>query len=88
MIDHSRYDQMDKGKSQSTLGGLALGITVFCVAWIVLYIFAPIFVCYQVTDTGSDDHSKPDPARCLVYSLLAVIVILIVFYLLRSCVDR
>ena len=79
---------MQKGSTRSNiLTGLAVAIVVFALSWVILFFFAPVFVRYQVTDTGEDDHSKADPARCLVYSLLIVVIVLLVLDLFRTCVG-
>ena len=68
-----------------TTASFGIVVAVFGLSWIFLYFFAPVFVRYQVSDTGCDDTSKPDPVRCLIYSLLIVVIVMLLVYLFRSC---
>lgn len=76
--------------SLRTLKGIGIALAVFIISWLSLYFFAPIFVRYQVTDTGHtiNDHDKPDPARVTIYSLIFVLFVLLILYFLTACRIR
>lgn len=66
-----------------TLVALGLYILVFFVSWIILYFASPQFVKYHTNDTGCNED-KSDPFRCLIYSLIFALIIIIVYYLFET----
>lgn len=67
------------------LADFALAIITFSISWTLLYFFAPSFVRFHITDTGDGDKDKADPARCLIYSLLIVVGVLVSIYVIGGC---
>lgn len=62
---------------------LLIFVILICLFWIILYTFNPKMV--QSTDNNGSGKPSPDAARCFVGGLVSSFVIVVIWWLFRTC---
>ncbi len=66
---------------------LLVFLVVVCFVWVILYVFNPKMVQgrYVVADGAGNTRTLPDAARCFVGSIIGGLILVVLWWLYRTC---